>query len=359
MSYDGRGLLVSSLDANLNETVFTYTPGRRLQTITNALGEVTTYTYWPDGLLKTITDADGQTVSFEYSDVGQLLLVSYPEVEVVLPTLQRALLTPRLRMAYDVWDRLVAVTSPNGNQDNVDHINVVGALNLVHNGGAEVESGVLNDSPLGWEWMPLGTAGASSATFYAKARSSAESLEGEHSFPLVNVGSDGQEWVQRRPSGSPGGGPGGRYLMEGWAKADASGTFQLRALVRELKGGLSMQSGSTAVEADSWTGLKVLTEMPGDAQVSRTKPAFFHFRAGLSGGAFMDGSLDKLQAHSLSQLLHYDGENMDGSTGPDGAQVKLVRDRFGRTRQLVDPSGRTVDFVFDALDWSGITSPDT
>ena len=73
----------------------------------------------------------------------------------------------------------------------------------------------------------------------------------------------------------------------------------------------------------------------------------------------MDGSLDKLQAHSLSQLLHYDGENMDGSTGPDGAQVKLVRDRFGRTRQLVDPSGRTVDFVFDALDWSGITSPDT
>ena len=77
--------------------------------------------------------------------------VVYPESEVVLPDFSRANLTPQLRMAYDVWERLVAVTSANGNLDDTSNINLIGALNLLRNGGAEIESGTHNQLPQGWE----------------------------------------------------------------------------------------------------------------------------------------------------------------------------------------------------------------
>jgi RHS repeat-associated protein len=346
MTFDGRGLLTSVLDANSRETRFFYRPSRQLWKITNALDETTEFSYFADGLLKSIKDAAGNEVFYEYDDADRLIQVVYPETDLVLPDFSRQNLSPQLRMAYDVWERLVALTSPNGNLEDTDNINLIGALNLLRNGGAELENGTRNQVPLGWEEDRPGGFVSNSV------RSSADKLSGDYSFPLTVpdtlAAGQSHDWVQRRPAGFPG----GRYVMKGTAKSDLATNFKLRAVVREFSGALSEQTGQVALSGDNtWTEATARVDLPGDAQITKNMPAMHQFRAGIekpaSGTA--QAYLDDLKVLALSQVSHYDGEYAAGSTGPDGARVRVVRDRFGRPRRILDPSFRTVDFKYDVL----------
>ena len=100
------------------------------------------------------------------------------------------------------------------------------------------------------------------------------------------------------------------------------------------------------------TELSGRLDLPGDAQVSRTTPVLHQFRAGIEKPAegTATASLDDLAVLALSQLTQYEGEYAAGSIAPDGARMRVLRDRFGRTRRILDPIGRTVDFVYDVRD---------
>ena len=186
-----------------------------------------------------------------------------------------------------------------------------------------------------------------------RVRSSSDKVDGNYSFPLDiepfdDLGTS-KDWFQRRP----GGGPGGRYLMSGWGKCAIASSLRLIAVVRDHAGALSEQKAATSMAANTWTSSQVRADMPGDAQVARTVPVLHQFRAGIDtpyGAPNTTGFLDDLKVNALSQLYQYDGENLDGTVGADGARVTLVRDRFGRVRQMVDPARRTVDFTYDVED---------
>jgi YD repeat-containing protein len=140
--------------------------------------------------------------------------------------------------------------------------------------------------------------------------------------------------------------------MKGSAKSDLATNFKLRAVVREFSGGLSEQTDQVALSANTWTEADGRLDLPGDAQATPKMPALHQFRAGIekpaSGTAH--AYLDQLQVLALSQVSHYGGEYATGSTGPDGAKTRVLRDRYGRVRRMIDPIGRTVDFTLDVLD---------
>jgi YD repeat-containing protein len=75
-SYDKAGRLLSSTDANGTVTAQTYWPRGWLHTttVTPATGAAlsTTYDYWPTGLLKTVTMPDASTLNYTYDDAHRL-----------------------------------------------------------------------------------------------------------------------------------------------------------------------------------------------------------------------------------------------------------------------------------------------
>ena len=138
---EGNGYLLSYTDDLLTELEMpdgcriqlAYNGDQQVESRTDRVGFSTVYTYTDDRL----TRVEGVFETEVLSEASW----EYPEVEVVLPDFSRQNLTPQLQMAYDVWHRLVAVTSPNGNLEEVDNINLVGALNLLRNGSAELDIG--------------------------------------------------------------------------------------------------------------------------------------------------------------------------------------------------------------------------
>ncbi|MBN9417366.1 hypothetical protein ABS71_19335 [bacterium SCN 62-11] len=129
--------------------------------------------------------------------------------------------------------------------------------------------------------------------------------------------------------------------MKGSAQSDLETNFRLRGVVLDFAAGLSEQSAQTALPANTRTELSGRLDLPGDAQVSRTMPVLHQFRAGLENPAegTATASLDDLAVLALSQLTQYEGEYAAGSIAPDGARMRMLRDRFGRTCRILDPSG--------------------
>lgn len=202
--------------------------------------------------------------------------VIYPECEVVHTDFSRDDLEPGLRFAYDAWSRMVATTPANGNQSDLDRINLLGAVNILRNPGAEEPGPRDKHLPAAWN---SGGGGAGGNT-YAGSRSSSESFSGDHSFETPAVSATNRTtWYQRKVDSYPG----SRLLMRGAVKcASTNATMKLAAVVRQYDGSLEEQaygptalSGSGSWEQVDWTRV----DLPGDGQVTATYPAVHQFRA--------------------------------------------------------------------------------
>jgi YD repeat-containing protein len=69
--YDANGNVLEVVDANSVATDYTYDARQRLKTVTTS-GQKTQYDYWPTGLLKQVTFPDTSTVSYVYDDAHRL-----------------------------------------------------------------------------------------------------------------------------------------------------------------------------------------------------------------------------------------------------------------------------------------------
>jgi len=106
MAYTGRNLLATvTEDATGSPTTtrrLSYTPTRKLQTETDALGRVTTYTYGGCcDRLRHITDPDDFVTSFDYDKKGNRTRVEDPNLNATTTV-------------YDARDRIVSVTNAAG-----------------------------------------------------------------------------------------------------------------------------------------------------------------------------------------------------------------------------------------------------
>ncbi len=89
VTYDALGDVISSTDANGNETDYTYDEMGRVLTITGPApttgGDrpVTTYTYNADGQVLTMTDPMGHLTQYQYDDFGELVQETLPSLAVL------------------------------------------------------------------------------------------------------------------------------------------------------------------------------------------------------------------------------------------------------------------------------------
>lgn len=76
-TYDDAGNLLTQTTP-AGTTTYTYTPGHRVHTVTDARGKTTTNTYDDDGNLTAVTDPLGSTTSYTYDGAGRVKTVTRP-----------------------------------------------------------------------------------------------------------------------------------------------------------------------------------------------------------------------------------------------------------------------------------------
>ncbi|MDP8909202.1 MAG: DUF6531 domain-containing protein [Chloroflexota bacterium] len=101
--FDSSGRLVRQLDRNGYATTLAYSPGGRLQTVSNDAGRTLSYDYNVAGRIATITDPLGRRVSYAYDSAGDLVSVTDAAGGVT-------------RYGYDSKHRIVSMTDPRGNE---------------------------------------------------------------------------------------------------------------------------------------------------------------------------------------------------------------------------------------------------
>lgn len=77
--YDSAGRLQSSTDARGNSTIFGYDAAGRKTTATNALGQVTSYGYDANGMQVSVTDANGNETEFDYDANGKQIKTKFAD----------------------------------------------------------------------------------------------------------------------------------------------------------------------------------------------------------------------------------------------------------------------------------------
>lgn len=107
-TYDtlGLGNLISSTDANNNETSYTYDNRRLMLTRVDPFGKTTKWAYDSNGNLLSLTDRNGNVTQYAYNNLGHLLSVQVPTDNVVQTPNGPTGLT---QFSYDTRDWLTGV----------------------------------------------------------------------------------------------------------------------------------------------------------------------------------------------------------------------------------------------------------
>jgi RHS repeat-associated protein len=336
-TYDAGGRLVESEDQEGRVTHFAY-KHQRLWKITDALQQTTTMTYRNSGEVATVTDARGKVTAFSYDACNQLIQTEYAD-------------EAKLVYALDTLGRVTGVTSPNGNQDDLDAIVLEGAKNALFNPSGQINAPYDPDS---WD-SPLGEV---RPRHWKPAASSDREVEanGQAYFPL---NSTVNTWEQKQVPVSAG----ARYLAHFQVRKedDTSGAttarmeFQYRlhkdypasthTVLSSTVQGQAYEPTSEEWEQSSRSRL----DIPGDIQSSLHRPGLASARLKLASGSAPLGVKD-LQLQRLSTCFEFDGENLREVCFPDGARQRTEYDRLGRAFLTRDPDGRTILREFDALD---------
>jgi len=329
LKYDMVGNLVEMKDALGRVTQFFYTPSNRLQMIVDALGGQTQFSWDPSGNLLSVTDQRSNTYTYGYSDDNEMQQITQPDAQM-------------LRMAYDALGRVAAVTAQNGNQTSVAAINTVGSANWLKNPGAEIVN--YYNPNLAKYWT--NSTGSNN-------RDSTHQHTGQYSLPANLSGTSAQYWSQSDLALAPG----GRFLASAWASKAADGvsaTVSMDARVRDLTTAVVDLNSSTTVlngTTTNWSqtpGFRF--DVPADAQFAQSQPVMAEFRAVAQGSATTQAWLDDLAIYSLSTGYLPDGEDrLAAVQGPDGATIRIVRDRWGRVIRVDDALNRSVSTVYDSL----------
>ena len=336
-TYDAGGRLIESEDQESRVTQFAY-KHQRLWKITDALTQTTTMTYLNAGEVETVTDARGKVTTFSYDACNQLVETEYAD-------------QAKLVYALDALGRVTGVTSPNGNQSDLDAIVLEGAKNALFNPSGQENRPYQLESltdPLG-ELRPR----------YWKPNSSSNrevEADGQSYFPLSSTVNT---WEQKNVPVSAG----GRYIAHFLARkednAGGSTTVRLEFQHRLHKDypATTHTVLSSTIQGDDYdpttqdweVSTRSRLDIPGDTQASLHRPALASARLKLSSGSNPLGAKE-LQLQRLSTCLEFDGENLRDICFPDGARQRTEYDRLGRAFLTRDPDGRTIAREFDALD---------
>jgi len=366
MVYDDNGNVTSRTDANLNTTSMTYDGKNRLLTVTDPLSRVTTYDYDSNGNLLSIEDALNRTTSFTYNSVNQLISVEDELGQTLRITydingrrksvidhrgaetrfhynadgnLIRTELPEGEEITYsiDALNQVVAVTGPNGNQDNLELMNLTGAGNFFKNPGAEDTHPALLEGAHKWK--------SSDQSFI---QDFTQSSEGTASLPL-STSTDIKVFQESLPLPE-----GAKFAVKAMFRRSQQ-SLVLSALSRDNKGDdkdFSMSIPLTDDQVEEWNDLSALEfTVPGDVFKTPSNITLQEFSARIDTSDNIAGWLDDLRLHMLSEATHYDlAGRLKYSTSPTGARTKMIRDRMGRVIAIEDPSGERVEMTLDALD---------
>jgi RHS repeat-associated protein len=89
-TYDSAGRRTGFKDARGKTTTFGYDDNYRLETITDPLSHVTTYGYDLMSNLTTVTDANSKTTTYEYDDLNRLKKITYPAAAALATPLEES-----------------------------------------------------------------------------------------------------------------------------------------------------------------------------------------------------------------------------------------------------------------------------
>ncbi|MBX3170109.1 MAG: hypothetical protein KF760_22075 [Candidatus Eremiobacteraeota bacterium] len=336
-TYDAGGRLVQSQDQEERITAFAY-KHQRLWKVTDALEQATFMTYRDSGEVATVTDARGKSTTFTYDACNQLIETESAD-------------QAKLVYARDSLGRIAGVTSPNGNQTDLDAIVVEGAKNALFNPSGQDNRPFHLDS---WD-DPLGELPPRYWTPNTSANREMET-NGQAYFP---VNSTVHTWEQKHIPVSAG----ARYLARFMARKEddtvgattARMEFQYRlhkdypATTHTVLSS-TIQGDAYEPSSEEWepSGPSRL-DIPGDIQSSLHRPGLVSARLKLASGSAPLGAKN-LQLQKLSTCFEFDGENLREVCFPDGARQRTEYDRLGRAFLTRDPDGRTILREFDALD---------
>ena len=106
--YNAIGMLTYSRDRRGSSRTFIYDSLGHLKVSTNARGGITDRMYTPGGRLEKLTDPTGRATTFDYDDAGRLLTKTSPSGAVT-------------SYAYNADDRLTSETSPEGRVSSIEY----------------------------------------------------------------------------------------------------------------------------------------------------------------------------------------------------------------------------------------------
>jgi len=220
-----------------------------------------------------------------------------------------------IRYALDAIDRLVALTTPNGNLADPAAINVTGAKNRVKNPGAEELDPYQAAQTHPRYWNPPGA-----------ARSTAVHHSGAASFPTTLQNGDPGFWSQPNLNLYPG----GRYLMRQWVSKtadDQAATTWMSALVRDFHAAVSELAGApTALDGSTpaWVQSPLARlDLPGDSQFTLRHAPVAELRLSAQSPEQASPTTvysDDVELLGLSVAYGYDGEHLREVATPDGAR---------------------------------------
>ena len=321
MEYDANGNVLSVTDAKLRQTLFSYDELNRLIEVVNPAGDTMRMAYDSRGRLASQVDARGLETRYSYTPEGLLAKVTTPDGQ-------------RSTMSYDAVNQLVALTSPNGNQEALDLINLVSARNLLKNPGFENVDPNRADSPDHWN-QSNGVDDIETGEVHS----------GQASLALTPQVSWSQSQLDL-PEGAA-------FVAKAMVKRDPFSVV-LEAQVRNLQGAAVSQTHSEPIDDkfDDWASTeRFRLTVPGDAQSSITNPTGVQFAARVSSPNSLAGWIDDVELYMLSQAYHYNQKGaLKTVTTPDGAKLSLHRDRLGRVTSYEDARGLRTELVYDVRD---------
>ena len=286
-SYDEAGRVLAERDQNGRDTRYAYDWRGKLLSVTDALNQVTTFTYDEVGNLRTQTDAEGQTTSFEYDNLGRM-------TRRTLPLGQAA------SMKYDGEDNLIESTDFNGATISFDYDSDGRVLSKQYPDGSSIS---YTYAPDGSQDTVTDQRGTTTLSYDDMGR--LESVE----FP---------SW-----EGSGVGPIGYDY--------DQSGN---RTLV-------SSPSGSVSYTYDELNRLETVVD-----PLTGTTRYSYDTVGNLKTVSYPNGTRAEYSYDLLNRLTFLENRGSDGSLF--GSYTYTLDAAGNRTKVEEEPSGRVVDYVYDA-----------